>query len=136
MSNMTFGVNLIPDATNTRNLGNADKKWNAYLNTINGVDVDELGGGSVETYTFTIPTTGWSQYGNTDLYTKTVSVNGVTASVNGILGIVQTGTESTDADVRDAYSKVTRAVTGANNVTLYALEIPAIAIPAQLVVFE
>ena len=136
MSNMTFGVNLLPDTTDTRNLGNADKKWNAYLNTINGVDVDELGGGSVETYTFTIPTTGWTQYGNTDLYTTTVTVTGVTASMNGILGIVQSGTESTDADIRDAYSKITRAVTGANSVTLYVLEAPTIAIPAQLVVFE
>lgn len=133
MSNMNFGVNILPSATDTYSLGNTNKKWQINASSLNGKDPDSFA--AKERYTFSIPTTGWTQYGNTDLYTITITVNGVTASTDGMLGIVQSGTESTDADIRDAYGKITRAVTGANAVTLYALEVPEITIPAQLVVF-
>lgn len=38
MSNMTFGVNLIPKTNNTYTLGDSTKKWNLFVNQINGVD--------------------------------------------------------------------------------------------------
>lgn len=37
MSNMTFGVNLIPKTNNTYTLGDSTKKWNLHVNQINGV---------------------------------------------------------------------------------------------------
>lgn len=42
MSNMNFGVNLIPTANNTYDLGTSEKKWNLYVNTINGLDAADL----------------------------------------------------------------------------------------------
>lgn len=134
MSNMTFGVNLIPDSTNTRGLGNADKKWNIYANQLNGKDVSAIPG----KYDFaaTIPTTGWTVYGSTDLYTITITVNGLTADDKVIMGVAQTGTESTDSDVRDAYGLLVRGTTGVNSLTLYATDIPEVAIPVQMVVLR
>ena len=35
--NMTFDVNLLPTTTGDHNLGSSDKKWNLYVNQINGV---------------------------------------------------------------------------------------------------
>ena len=40
MANMTFGVNLVPSSDNAFCLGNSNKKWKAYLESING---DEVG---------------------------------------------------------------------------------------------
>lgn len=42
MANMNFGVNILPKTNNTYSLGNSDYKWNIYVNTINGTEVDEL----------------------------------------------------------------------------------------------
>lgn len=36
-NNMNFAVDLLPSTTNTYNLGNSSKKWNLYVNTINGL---------------------------------------------------------------------------------------------------
>lgn len=138
MSNMTFGVNIIPNANNSLTLGNADRKWNIYAETLNGTDVDEIinasGGGVKAVYTFSIPTTGWTQYSNTDLYTVTVTVNGATAVDKGILGLVQSGTESSDSVAREDFGAITRAVTAANSVVLYSTAVPSAAISVQLVV--
>lgn len=134
MSNMTFGVNIIPDSTNTRGLGNADKKWNIYANELNGKDASAIPGKYA--YTAIIPTTGWTTYGSTDLKTITVTVNGLAATDDVILGLVQTGTESTDSDTRDAFGLIVRGTTAANSLTLYATDTPEVAIPVQLVVLR
>ena len=36
MANMNFGVNILPSSNNTYTLGNSNKKWNAYINQLNG----------------------------------------------------------------------------------------------------
>ena len=38
MANMNFGVNILPQTNNTYALGNSSKKWNLYVNQINGED--------------------------------------------------------------------------------------------------
>lgn len=42
MANMNFGVNLLPKTTNIYTLGNSDKKWNLYVNEINGTALASL----------------------------------------------------------------------------------------------
>lgn len=36
MADINFGVNLIPTSSDTLNLGKNDKKWNLYVNNVNG----------------------------------------------------------------------------------------------------
>lgn len=134
MANMTFGVNILPSTTDTYNMGNSDKKWNMYANTLNGKDASSIP--TAHTYTATIPTTGWTTYGSTDLKTVTVTVSGLTASDNGMVGLVQTGTESTDSAVREAFGAITRITTAANSITVYASAVPEVAIPIQIEVFR
>ena len=42
MANMNFGVNILPKANNTYNLGNSDHKWNLFVNEINGTALSSL----------------------------------------------------------------------------------------------
>ena len=42
MANMNFGVNILPKVNNTYSLGNSDKKWNLYVNEINGTALSSL----------------------------------------------------------------------------------------------
>ena len=66
----------------------------------------------------------------------TVTVSGVAATDDGIIGLAQTGTESSDSNAREAFGTITRAVTATNSVVFYATEVPSMAIPIQLVVFN
>lgn len=134
MSDMNFGVNLLPDQTGTRDLGSSSKKWdNVYTETINGTDVDTLG--TVHRYTATIPTTGWTT--NNNVSTVTVSVTGIQATdTNGKLTLVQSGTPSTDAQLREAYSLITRVSAANNSIVVYALAVPDVAIPVSMEVIR
>ena len=131
MSDMNFGVNVLPTTTETYNLGSDTKKWNnVYAETLNGKDVASLG--TVQRYSVTIPTTGWTQ--------ATGSLNSVTVTVQGIQStddcamvvLVQTGTESTDSELRTAYASITRIAAGTNSITAYATAVPSVAIPIRI----
>ena len=50
MANMNFGVNILPREDNTYTLGNSDKKWNIYANTINGQEMEIATVSEVEEY--------------------------------------------------------------------------------------
>ncbi|MBQ8507234.1 MAG: hypothetical protein IJ466_07395 [Clostridia bacterium] len=81
-------------------------------------------------YTATIPASGWS---GTAPYSVSISVPGMLESDIPLVDIVQTGSESTDAPVREAWALVTRIVAGNGSITAYAAEeIPAAAIPIQM----
>ena len=47
MANMNFGVNLLPKENNTYTLGNSDKKWNLFVNQINGTTFNGIPNGVV-----------------------------------------------------------------------------------------
>ena len=97
---------------------------------------DELDGkASRHTFNATIPTSGWTL---TDgLYHVSVSVTGVLAAdEGGGCAPVQTGTESTDKNIRKAWNKVTRITTAAGSITVYATEVPSVQIPILLEVFR
>ena len=134
---MSFGTDIFPKTDSTYDLGTSSVRFaNLYVDNINGTDVDELGGGaSIDWSTATIPTTGWSAYGETDLVTVTVTVSGLTANDNGIIGLVQSGTESTDSVLRDGYAKITRITTAANSIVVYATAAPTAALPVKIGVF-
>lgn len=83
------------------------------------------------TYTATIPATGWS--GSVAPYSiATITVPGMLATDTPIVDIVQTGTEATDSVMRENWGKITRIVTKADGISVYASEVPTSAILIQL----
>lgn len=128
---MTFGVNLIPDATNTRNLGNADKKWNMYASTLNGKDASSIP--TTSDFTVTIPATGWTT--GADICSISVTVNGLPDTGKGMIGLVQGNNEETNAEMREAFGLITRATMTTNTLTIYATEVPGVALTVQVGVF-
>lgn len=132
MANMTFGVNILPNATDTLNLGNSSKKWNVYANTLNDKDVANIP--TTSDFTATIPTTGWTE--GTDIYSIAVTVSGLPNTGKGIIGLVQGNNEETNSELREAFGLITRAVMTTNTLTVYATEIPEVALPVQIGVFE
>lgn len=83
------------------------------------------------TYTATIPAAGWT--GSAAPYSiETIDVAGMLAADNPTVDIVQTGTWETDEAMRENWGKITRIVTKANGISVYASEIPSAAIPIQL----
>ena len=132
MANMTFGTNILPaNGNNSLSLGNSGQKWNVYANTINDKDAASIP--TTADFTVTIPTTGWTE-GN-DIYYISVTVNGLPNTGKGIFGLVQTNNEETNADLREAFGLITRAVMTTNTLTVYATEVPEIALPVQVGVF-
>ena len=91
---------------------------------------------SAHRFTATIPSTGWTQ--NADgLYTISVSVPGILASdQDGDVGLVQSGSESTDAPRRDAYALLVRVSAAADAIAVYATDVPGVAIPVRLEVLR
>lgn len=91
---------------------------------------------SAHRFTATIPATGWTQ--NADgLYTVSVSVPGILASdQDGDVGLVQSGSESTDAPRRDAYALLVRVSAAADAIAVYATDVPGVAIPVRLEVLR
>lgn len=85
-------------------------------------------------YTLTLPSSGWT--GDDAPYAQEVAVTGITAADTPLVDIVQTGTEDTDEPMREAWGVVTRIVAGADKITAYASEKPAVNIPIQLKVVK
>jgi hypothetical protein len=83
----------------------------------------------VARFTATIGTT-WT--GSEAPYSQEISVSGMLATDAPMVDIVQTGNEATDSVMRDAWSGVTRIVTKANGITVYADEAIETSIPIQL----
>ena len=132
MSNMTFGVNILPaNGNNSLTLGNSGQKWNVYASTINGKDAANIP--TTADFTATIPITGWTE--GTDIYSISVTVAGLPNTGKGIFGLVQTNNEETNAELREAFGLITRAVMTTDTLTVYATEVPSIALPVQVGVF-
>lgn len=81
-------------------------------------------------YTASIPTSGWT--GSAAPYTRQITINGILASDTPIIDIVQTGNYSTDTQICDSWSLISRIVTRANGLTITADAIPSVAIPIQV----
>ena len=118
MANMTFGVNLIPGANNTYTLGNSEKKWNVYVNTINGTSVDELG--SRPTALSLIAAAGsWS---SATPPTQTLTATGVTTNNNIIVGIANTATSAQYDAAAEGKILCTSQDTNQITLTCYGIE--------------
>lgn len=92
---------------------------------------------SVYRFTATVPTTGWTEYQSSGVYYVSVAVNGILSTDNGgAVDLVQSGTETTDKQLRTMYSKFTRVTTANNSITVYAEAIPTMAIPIRMEVFR
>jgi len=86
-------------------------------------------------FSATLPTTGWTE--GTDLYSISVTVNGILASdEGGGIGTVQSGVEETDAEIRSSWANVTRVITANDSITVYALDVPTVAVPLKIEVFR
>lgn len=101
MSNMTFGVNLIPSSNNTYTLGNSDKKWNLYVNSING-------------QTFSQPILYGECSTGADTAAKTVSISGF-ALAAGVTIQVKFTYANTAASPTLSVSSTTAASIALNN---------------------
>ena len=87
----------------------------------------------VKSFTASIPKTGWTSMSSGAYYTINLTVSGILATDTPDIGIVQTGTWSTDETMRDAWACITRIVaSAANTLTITASEIPSVAIPIQI----
>lgn len=80
-------------------------------------------------YTTTLNTT-WT--GTSAPFTKTQAVTGILATDIPIVDVVMSGTYATDEARQEAWSKIYRIVTAANQITLYATEKPTVSLPIQL----
>lgn len=105
-----------------------------YPETVAGIvkysDGTTLEANRTKTVNISLPTTGWS---STAPYTLTVTVNGVTAKTNGILGIASTATEAQYAEAMECGLRLTAQ--GTNTITIAArLKKPTVAIPLQLII--
>ena len=82
------------------------------------------------TYTATIPSTGWTASAP---YYVDVTIEGLLETDNPMITPVYTGTVETDAAIKEAWTKIDRAVTSANSLRVYAFEeVPTTDIPVQL----
>ena len=84
-------------------------------------------------YTATIPTTGWTT--GADICSISVTVNGLPNTGKGIIGLVQGNNEETNAEMREAFGLITRATMTTNTLTVYATEVPSVALTVQVGVF-
>lgn len=83
-------------------------------------------------YTFTVPTTGWSNN------SVTITVSGVQSSYNTkpIIDLnITPGASNVDA-LNEAYSKIYAVTTGSDKVTVYATEVPTTAISLTMKVIN
>jgi len=85
-------------------------------------------------YTATIPYTSWT--GSVAPFTKVVTVTGILATDKPIVDIVLTGTYATDLILTENWGLVYRITTSANNITVYANEVPSANIPIILKVVK
>lgn len=104
------------------------------IDGVNGLQAALDAKATVSYYTATLLSTGWT--GSAAPYSQDVTVTGITADDRPKVEIVQTGTEATDEPMRDAWGVVTRAVSGADKITVYASEKPQVDIPIQLEVVK
>ena len=128
----TFAALVEMDNTGTLTV-NIDSSIFATVGMLNSAIADKP---DIFQAAVTIPTTGWSEY-QSGLYACTVAVTGILATdQGGVVGLVQTGTESTDKEIRKAAAQVTRITTAAGSITVYASRVPAVEIPVSITVFR
>ena len=118
--NTTFAFNVYNGADGQ---GTGDMLAAVYDPIINGKALKPI------RYTATIGIT-WS--GSAAPYTQQITIAAILATDYPDVDIVQTGNETTDKPIRDAWGKVTRIVTGAGEITVYAEEALTTSIPIQL----
>jgi hypothetical protein len=121
--NDTSGTNTIKKQRNS-----ANDAWVILGNFINGVfyNADRA---TIETDTITLTTT-WS--GSEAPYTQAVTVSGILATDNPIIGLIPSSTyETAEAEMKD-YSKLYSAVTSKDTITFYAKEATTTALALQV----
>lgn len=83
-------------------------------------------------YTATIATSNWAT-NSAGGYKATITVSGILESDTPVIGIVQTGTMSTDKSMLEAWANVSRIVTSADTLTVYAYTTkPTVNLPIQI----
>lgn len=75
-------------------------------------------------------TTAWT--GTEAPFSKAQTVTGILSTDTPIIDIIMSGTFETDEKIIDEWGKIYRAVTLENQITFYATEKPAVALPLQI----
>ena len=111
----------------------AATKSHASQHATSGTDpltATDVGAASKTLYTSTI-TTSWTTA--TTGYYQTIPISGILATDTPVVGIVLTGTAATDQTLLDNWGLISRIVTTANAITVYAYgDAPAVALPLQI----
>lgn len=86
-------------------------------------------------FTVGVPTSAWTE--TNSIYTATVTVNGIQNDDScGGIGVLQTGDEETDNEIRNNWADVIRVTAGNNSITLYSVQEPTMLIPLIIEVFR
>lgn len=88
-----------------------------------------------KTYTVSVPTTSWTTTtsGSSTIYTKTITVTGITANDTPIVDVVLSDTVDTAKKELEAYGCISRITTATNSITIYCYEsAPTTAFTIQL----
>lgn len=80
----------------------------------------------------TIETTNWT--GAAAPYVAEIAASGLLATDKPVVDVVMSGTYATDESLDEAWGLIYRAVAGADTITFYAREVPAIDLPFSLFV--
>ena len=161
MSNMTFGANILPaNGNNSLTLGNSGQRWNAYISTINGVDINEFGGdtlpevsssdngkvlsvndgqweaiepaasSSISVLSLIAVAGSWT---SATPPTQILTATGVTANSNIIVGLADTATSGQYDEACDAKLLCTAQALNSITLTCYGIE-PTENIPITVVI--
>lgn len=84
------------------------------------------------TYTATLSSSSWATWSSTGK-SQSITVSGILATDTPVIGIVQTGTLSTDKAMLEAWALVGRITTAANQITAYCYgDAPSVNLPLQI----
>lgn len=128
MSTTTKNLKLIkPELTDTADITAMNQNWDEIDEHLTDADkrlkrLEQIDPNSFtvsETYTATLPTSGWV-YSSTKGYSQTVVIAGILATDNPIVDVVLGENRNTNNSILTAWEKITRIVTADNSITVYA----------------
>lgn len=96
----------------------------------NGVLSSDGGQGASTKEVITLPITGWS--GTTAPYTKTVTLNGITANDYPIIDLISSASYDTAMYEEQSWGEVYRIIPSTNSLTFYSQSIPVVPLDLQV----
>jgi hypothetical protein len=138
MSKTTTNYGLFkPELSDPADITKMNPNWDTIDAELNRLDLlgednkilpQYLPSGSIS-FEMVVPTSGWTDYQGMKM--RIVSVSGVTAAFEPIYGLKPSGNYATETE-EEMFSLIKGLVTGTNQVTLFASEVPTTSIKLAL----